>query len=63
MCEKLPVSEKEFLQISGVTQTKLDRYGEKFMRVIREHIAKKSKNRKEKAYSVDEIRESGLTGA
>ena len=63
MCEKLPVSEKEFLQISGVTQTKLDRFGEKFMRVIREHIAKKSKNRKEKAYSVDEIRASGLTGA
>ena len=63
MCEKLPVTGKEFLQISGVTQTKLDRYGEKFMRVIREHIAKKSKNRKEKAYSVDEIRESGLTGA
>lgn len=63
MCEKLPVTGKEFLQISGVTQTKLDRYGEKFMRVIRDHIAQKTKRRKEKAYSVDEIRASGLTGA
>ena len=65
MCEKLPVTGKEFLQISGVTQTKLDRYGEKFMRVIREHIAKKSTKAKdkEKAYSVDKIRASGLTGA
>ncbi len=64
MCEKLPVTDKAFLQISGVTQTKLDRYGEKFMRVIREHIAKKSeKKSKKKTYSFDIIRSSGLTGA
>lgn len=65
MCEKLPVTSKEFLKISGATQTKLDRYGEKFMRVIREHITKKSEKecKKEKAYSIDEIRASGLAGA
>ena len=65
MCEQLPVTDNEFLQISGATQTKLDRYGEKFMRVIREHVSKESEkeNKKEKAYTVDEIRASGLTGA
>ena len=65
MCEQLPVTDKEFLQISGATQTKLDRYGEKFMRVIREHVSKESEkeNKKEKAYTVEEIRASGLTGA
>lgn len=63
MCEKLPTTDQEFLQISSATQTKLDLYGKKFMRVIREHIANKQKNKKEKTYSVDEIRASGLTGA
>ena len=65
MCEQLPVTDKEFLQISAATQTKLDRYGEKFMRVIREHVSKESEkeNKKEKAYNVDKIRASGLTGA
>lgn len=65
MCEKLPVTRKAFLQISGATQTKLDRYVEKFMRVIKGHIAKNAAKEyeKEKAYSVDEIRASGLTSA
>ena len=65
MCEKLPVTHKDFLQINGATQTKLDRYGEKFMQVIREHIAKNAakEHEKGKAYSVDRIRASGLTSA
>ena len=35
MCAKLPQNMKAFLEISGVGQTKADRYGERFMKLIR----------------------------
>ena len=35
MCIKLPATNDEFLNVSGVGQVKLERYGEKFLKVIR----------------------------
>lgn len=35
MCKKLPRNENEFLEVSGVGQTKLKRYGEAFLNEIR----------------------------
>ena len=37
MCRKLPVTESEFLAVSGVGQNKLDKYGEAFMQVIEKY--------------------------
>ena len=37
MCAKLPVTPAAFLQVSGVGAKKCERYGEAFMRVIREY--------------------------
>ncbi|MCM1327424.1 MAG: DNA helicase RecQ [Bacteroidales bacterium] len=34
MCEKLPVTEKDMLKVSGVGQNKLEKYGGRFMGVI-----------------------------
>ena len=34
MCRKLPQSKAEFLNISGVGEVKLNKYGDKFMEVI-----------------------------
>ena len=36
-CRHLPTTDKEFLQISGVGEKKLETYGEAFMKVIREY--------------------------
>jgi len=36
MCMRNPKNEGEFLQISGVGKSKMDKYGEKFLEVIRE---------------------------
>ncbi|MDN4502190.1 DNA helicase RecQ [Alteromonadaceae bacterium BrNp21-10] len=38
MAEHLPTTAFEFLDISGVGQTKLERYGKQFIAVIQEHI-------------------------
>lgn len=38
MCRKMPQSREEFLEVSGVGQSKLDKYGEDFLKVIREFI-------------------------
>lgn len=35
MCEQLPTSEEEMLQVSGIGQKKLERYGEAFLEVLR----------------------------
>jgi len=35
MCQKMPLSDKEFLDVSGVGQAKLNKYGDAFMQVIR----------------------------
>lgn len=36
-CRHLPITDREFLQISGVGEKKLETYGEAFMKVIREY--------------------------
>jgi ATP-dependent DNA helicase RecQ len=37
MCRKLPFNETELLEVSGVGQTKLERYGREFLGVIKEY--------------------------
>ncbi len=37
MCRKLPVTEREFLAVSGVSQNKLQKYGKAFLRVIKKY--------------------------
>ena len=37
MCLVMPTTEKEFLSVSGVGANKLEKYGEAFLRVIREY--------------------------
>ncbi|MCL1956160.1 MAG: DNA helicase RecQ [Fibromonadales bacterium] len=39
MCMKVPTTDKEFLNVSGVGKVKLERYGEKFLKAIAEFIA------------------------
>lgn len=41
MCMKLPNTSDEFLQVSGVGQVKLQRYGNRFLEVISEHLTKR----------------------
>ena len=38
MCRKMPRNTAEFLDVSGVGKAKLDRYGEKFLKIIRRYI-------------------------
>ncbi|WP_326716567.1 DNA helicase RecQ [Vagococcus jeotgali] len=38
LVDKVPTTSIEFLQIKGVGQNKLDKYGEDFMRVIKQHL-------------------------
>lgn len=39
MCEKLPTTEYEFLQINGVGKTKLEKYGKQFLNIIKNYMA------------------------
>ncbi|HBL82426.1 MAG TPA: DNA helicase RecQ [Clostridiales bacterium] len=36
MCAKMPVTSEEFLEVSGVGKAKLERFGEQFLKVIKE---------------------------
>lgn len=38
MCKKTPTTPNEFLRVSGVGQVKLERYGEQFIKVIKEYV-------------------------
>lgn len=38
MCDKKPTSDEQFLEVSGVGQNKLEKYGEKFISAIREFV-------------------------
>ncbi len=38
MCRKMPGNEAAFLEVSGVGKAKLERYGERFIAVIREYL-------------------------
>lgn len=40
MCHRLPSTDEEFLEVSGVGRVKLERYGEDFMSLIRQHRTK-----------------------
>lgn len=42
MCDKLPLSDREFLQVSGVGEAKLKRYGEQFMSEILNFVNSKN---------------------
>lgn len=61
MCKVMPTTPKEFLRVKGVTGIKLEKYGEAFMRVIKEYA--EPDNEKSKKYDVAEMRANGLTGA
>ena len=37
MCDVLPRDEEEFLEVSGVGQRKLEKYGKAFLQCIAEH--------------------------
>ena len=39
MCQKQPLTEEQFLSVSGVGQAKLQRYGERFIEAIRGYTA------------------------
>ena len=38
MCKRLPTTPAEFLEVSGVGQVKLERYGEQFLNEIRSYL-------------------------
>ena len=40
MCRKLPRTREEFLEVAGVGESKMARYGESFTAVIREHVSR-----------------------
>ncbi len=40
ICHKLPTSETALLNVSGIGKYKLERYGERFLAVLREHLQK-----------------------
>ncbi len=42
MCAKLPVTDQDFLEVSGVGAAKLEQFGEKFMNAIREFLFENS---------------------
>ena len=39
MCRRRPATLEEFLEVSGVGKRKLERYGEEFLRAIREYVS------------------------
>ncbi len=41
MCRKLPRTMEEFLEVAGVGESKMARYGESFTAVIREHVSRR----------------------
>ena len=43
MCRILPTNDNEFLEVSGVGKQKLQKYGDRFISVIREHLDNKGK--------------------
>ncbi|MCH4123729.1 MAG: DNA helicase RecQ [Levilactobacillus sp.] len=49
ICEALPVDDQAFLDVKGVGQSKLDKYGEDFMAIIREFVANKGQDADESA--------------
>lgn len=58
MCRRLPTTDEEFLAVNGVGTTKLERYGERFIKVITDYIEKNKQKENEKSYTVEAIRAS-----
>lgn len=63
MCNELPISKSEFLEISGVGKNKLENYGDLFINVIKEYIDESagsqgntSKSRINEEYSFKKIK-------
>ena len=44
MCQKMPLTDEEFLDVSGVGQAKLNKYGEAFIHVIRNYVERNIKD-------------------
>ena len=44
MCRVMPITDEEFLSVSGVGTNKLEKYGEAFMRVIRVYVKEHGAN-------------------
>ncbi len=42
MCAKLPLDDKDFLAVSGVGQSKLEKYGKEFTKVIKDYCSSKN---------------------
>ena len=67
MCEKLPTTDEEFLNINGVGETKLKQYGEQFMNVIREHrkdtYSKHNENDTQLSEHIEKKRAEGFSSA
>ncbi len=67
MCEKLPTTDEEFLNINGVGETKLKQYGEQFMNVIREHrkdtYSKHNENDTQLPEHIEKKRAEGFSSA
>ena len=59
MCRRLPTTDEEFLAVSGVGTTKLERYGEQFIKVITDHLERNKQQKNEKSYTVKEVRANG----
>jgi ATP-dependent DNA helicase RecQ len=59
MTQRLPQTETEFLKVSGVGATKLERYGSAFLACIAEHLA----SRKSEQGSGRNSTDGGRTGA
>lgn len=38
MCQNMPKDENELLQVSGVGQVKLERYGKEFLKIFKNYI-------------------------
>ena len=55
MCAKLPLSEREFLQVSGVGQAKLERYGRAFLREISEYVRENGGAEKRKREKQEDV--------
>ncbi len=48
MCKKLPLTRERFLEVSGVGNAKLERYGDEFIEVIKKYVQEQGTNNNEK---------------
>lgn len=58
LSNRMPISEQQFLDISGVGQSKLEKYGDKFISKIKEYVEENSIEVQWKFNSKDKIKEN-----